>query len=128
MPGGVATGPLMPAGVNLQLLSQAALAVAWWKLALLPALALAGLRVACSNNRNTLACNATRHETRALGPSCIYACWALGPSCIYACWARTPANACKILLLHVAAFRLIRLLTRLHRLLGIGNTFPQHLR
>ena len=56
MPGGVATGPLMHAGVNLQLLSQAALAVAWWKLALLPALVLVGLRANCSNNnRNTLA-------------------------------------------------------------------------
>ena len=57
MPGGVATGPLMHAGINLQLLSQAALAVAWWKLALLPALVLGGLRANGNNNnnRNTLA-------------------------------------------------------------------------
>jgi hypothetical protein len=45
----------MHAGVNIKLLSQAALAVAWWKLALLPALAPAGLRADCNNNRNTLA-------------------------------------------------------------------------
>jgi hypothetical protein len=45
----------MHASVNLQLLSQAALAVAWWMLALLPALVLVGLQANCSNNnRNTL--------------------------------------------------------------------------